>query len=158
ESRITIGTAKLTSRNASSGAASAKARNRSPRCERRTAAATARGSLGGADRPRAGAHDRSFAMPVSALMPPLLGEPGVEALRQILAVVAPELDIADQIGLHMVGCGRELRQDIGRHELRRVGADRAVGDILAELRRVLRLGDIGQVLVGEVLVLGAFRD
>ena len=67
---------------------------------------------------------RSMALPVLVL----LGEPGVEALHQILAMVAPEFDVADQIGLHVIRRRRQFRQDVLGDEGRRIRTHRTIGD------------------------------
>src|SRR6202011_2537232 len=68
--------------------------------------------------------------PIRVLLAPiLLSEPGVEALDEILAMVAPEFDVADQIGLHMVWRGGQFRQDVLGYEGRRIRQHGTIGNI-----------------------------
>src|SRR5260370_4563421 len=156
---MTIGMPKLSSSSNRSGAASANARSRSRRFARRRSVASVASSPASllTDRLRA---DRSQPIPWKVVLDviALLREPGVEAFDEVLGLVAPELGISDEVGLHMLGRGRQFCGDLRRHELAGIRTHRAIRNELAKLRVDLGLRDVGQVLVGEILVLRPLRD
>ena len=53
---------------------------------------------------------------------------------------------------------RQFGQRIGSHELSCVGTHRTIGDMTSELGVVLGLADIGEIFIGKLRVLRAFRN
>src|SRR5262249_17756163 len=80
----------------------------------------------------------------------LLDEPGVEALAQLVALVAPEFGVDDQRILHVVRRRRQVRQHRRIDVRDRVLVRRTVRDVLGLVRHLVGLARVRNELVGQI--------